>query len=432
MSEPVSTAAIEDVLSSIRRLVSEDNRREQPAEPVAEEPERVSKLVLTPSLRVAEAMDDGPDSAPELGAENSDPDKVAASGISLSMMAADDAPESETSETESVSSEDVSGAVNEYLRETANIDGNAPWSDPNATLFEAAQVEVLTDPVHIPEEVESEGVEEEREEESFAADSKSGKNQQREHEAFDTDDEASGTDTDLIEDLAGDSFEEPGENEHQDAFEEGQPEPEETALESDNAPESEDFEASPIPDHGDDRIDPPLSERAEALETAIAQSPENWEPDGDIGNDYAGGPVEPMAWQDVEEDEYEIPSPNAADLEPEITVEDITDEVSEAVTEDILAQMAEAEAPVEEAEEPAVVRPIRPEPKARTNSSDPGEDTLDLTSEETFLDEESLRELVTDIVREELQGALGERITRNVRKLVRREIHRALASQNLE
>ncbi|MFZ1726165.1 MAG: hypothetical protein WAU13_05845 [Albidovulum sp.] len=37
-----------------------------------------------------------------------------------------------------------------------------------------------------------------------------------------------------------------------------------------------------------------------------------------------------------------------------------------------------------------------------------------------------LRELVADIIRQELQGALGERMTRNVRKLVRREINRAL------
>ncbi|QEW19042.1 hypothetical protein LA6_001222 [Marinibacterium anthonyi] len=51
---------------------------------------------------------------------------------------------------------------------------------------------------------------------------------------------------------------------------------------------------------------------------------------------------------------------------------------------------------------------------------------------EAVLDEDSLRELVTDIVREELQGALGERITRNVRKLVRREIHRAFAAQDLD
>lgn len=48
------------------------------------------------------------------------------------------------------------------------------------------------------------------------------------------------------------------------------------------------------------------------------------------------------------------------------------------------------------------------------------------------LDEETLRQMVNDIVREELQGALGERITRNVRKLVRREINRALASREFE
>ena len=49
-----------------------------------------------------------------------------------------------------------------------------------------------------------------------------------------------------------------------------------------------------------------------------------------------------------------------------------------------------------------------------------------------LLDEETLHELVTEIVRQELQGALGERITRNVRKLVRREIQIALAAKRLD
>ncbi|WP_428545710.1 hypothetical protein [Profundibacter sp.] len=47
-------------------------------------------------------------------------------------------------------------------------------------------------------------------------------------------------------------------------------------------------------------------------------------------------------------------------------------------------------------------------------------------------DEEALREMVSEIVRQELQGALGERITRNVRKLVRREINRVLAAQDFD
>ena len=48
------------------------------------------------------------------------------------------------------------------------------------------------------------------------------------------------------------------------------------------------------------------------------------------------------------------------------------------------------------------------------------------------LDEAALRELVAEIVREELQGALGERITRNIRKLVRREIARSQVLKDLE
>jgi hypothetical protein len=39
-----------------------------------------------------------------------------------------------------------------------------------------------------------------------------------------------------------------------------------------------------------------------------------------------------------------------------------------------------------------------------------------------ILDEEAVREMVNRIVREELQGELGERISRNLRKLVRREL----------
>ena len=53
MSDPVTNAEVEDVLSSIRRLVSEDKRpmQSQSAEPA---PEQNDRLVLTPSLRVAD------------------------------------------------------------------------------------------------------------------------------------------------------------------------------------------------------------------------------------------------------------------------------------------------------------------------------------------------------------------------------------------
>lgn len=51
---------------------------------------------------------------------------------------------------------------------------------------------------------------------------------------------------------------------------------------------------------------------------------------------------------------------------------------------------------------------------------------------ESGLDEDVLRHMIGEVIREELQGALGERITRNVRKLVRREIHRVLAAQDFD
>ena len=40
--------------------------------------------------------------------------------------------------------------------------------------------------------------------------------------------------------------------------------------------------------------------------------------------------------------------------------------------------------------------------------------------------DDAMREMIRSIIREELQGDLGDRITRNVRKMVRREISRAL------
>lgn len=46
-------------------------------------------------------------------------------------------------------------------------------------------------------------------------------------------------------------------------------------------------------------------------------------------------------------------------------------------------------------------------------------------------DEQALRGLVREMIVEELQGQLGQRITRNIRKLVRAEIAKALATQDL-
>lgn len=67
-------------------------------------------------------------------------------------------------------------------------------------------------------------------------------------------------------------------------------------------------------------------------------------------------------------------------------------------------------------------------------ASRPGLPETDMAAADldTLLDERELRALVAEVLREELKGPLGERITRNVRKLVRREIAQALAGLNLD
>ncbi|PTQ72724.1 hypothetical protein [Celeribacter persicus] len=53
-------------------------------------------------------------------------------------------------------------------------------------------------------------------------------------------------------------------------------------------------------------------------------------------------------------------------------------------------------------------------------------------ADEDIMDEQALRDLVAQVIREELQGELGQRITRNVRRLVRREVQRALTLREFE
>ncbi|AHM02582.1 hypothetical protein roselon_00124 [Roseibacterium elongatum DSM 19469] len=87
-----------------------------------------------------------------------------------------------------------------------------------------------------------------------------------------------------------------------------------------------------------------------------------------------------------------------------------------------------------------VPRPERdPSPVEDDTGHDAIEDLGDEASPFTFpedeagiLDEETLREIVAEVVREELQGPLGQRITRNVRKMVRREIRLMLAADELD
>ena len=308
MTEPVTNAQIEDVLSSIRRLVSDEVRKEVPlAEAVEQEkPAAATRLVLTPALRVADTDEDEP-----VAAERSD----------------------------------AGAHVNDG--DIAELPEDTPWEEPGATLYEAAGVKV----VEITDEDEEALSDEESADEDIA---------------------------DIGADEADDEL--PFFVHH---------------VEPTEASEVQDQDTSDV-----DRDSGEFTARIAAVEAVVAGLEDQWEPDGTGGDDYAGHPVETLPWQDFSE----------ADKDP-----DPAPEAESFVEQDAV--------PVEEAE-------AAPDIAA---SGDAAPDDLDvLSSDETYLDEESLRELVADIVRQELQGALGERITRNVRKLVRREIHRALVAQDLE
>lgn len=78
--------------------------------------------------------------------------------------------------------------------------------------------------------------------------------------------------------------------------------------------------------------------------------------------------------------------------------------------------------------------PTAPAAAALASVAEYDEDSDDLfgAGEDAVIDMEMLRNLIAQVIREELQGPLGERITRNVRKLVRQEIARALETQKFD
>lgn len=69
---------------------------------------------------------------------------------------------------------------------------------------------------------------------------------------------------------------------------------------------------------------------------------------------------------------------------------------------------------------------------ALSSQASDGEEALLPEDDALLFNEEVLRELVRDILREELAGKMGERITRNIRKLVRAEIARSFAAQEFD
>lgn len=312
MSDAVTNVEIEDVLSSISRLVSEDTRPSRDAQPNP----MADRLVLTPAFRVPDAQEDAPEAAED--DDHGVLDDVAEAAIA-DVMESQATPDPETGNDD----------------ETSDAD----------RADEAAFVAV---------------------EDSF--------------------DDA---------DYGDSSYDD-------DSYEEENSWPVEPTQEASVPDMSGDAEPSSTT-KADDVDD--VASRVTLLQEAFSSVEEEWEPDAENESAAAPTPFEEMpeldAWEDVDDD---IASENTVPFIARATASVDADKIQDHVHSD---QMADA--------------------KALTD-----DDPEVFLSDEAVLDEEALRDLVSELVRDELQGALGERITRNVRKLVRREIHRALASMELE
>lgn len=364
MSDPVKSSDIEDVLSSIRRLVSEDYQRtpqnaahqnaapEPQADSASDETDTPvpgdTALVLTPALRVhdggkADKTVDDAASDHESGA----PDALVAQDAVLDAVADALVDEALQQDDKAGSSED---GVALAEPEPEECKGEAPVTSADALCAERME-DADTDPADI---------------------------------------------------LSPDAMYDP-------------------APANMDVPAEQAAERSPVDDahsetdESDDQSAQDASESLEAkiaaLETLIGKRNEEWEPeegDGSLAADVASEINDATAL------EWEDHAPAAEGHEPGPEVNELTPVEDQAPESEVTAEDPVTESVAEPASDGADDAILKDEPEG------------------LLIDEETLRDMVCDIVREELQGALGERITRNVRRLVRREIHRALASQELD
>ncbi|QUJ78093.1 hypothetical protein KDD17_09695 [Sulfitobacter albidus] len=360
MSKPVPHDEVEDVLSSIRRLVSETKRpmaglrndAPAPQTPQPEAAEEESRFVLTPALRVAE------DPAPMAPTDDA-PAPLRLGDVALHTELPGESTEHEPQAPLAQPDEDV---VEDVVEDDAGADRTSAHTDVTHTDPADFAAAFFDEEGGAPARETSDTVA--SDEDGFTDDEAQDEPAE---EAFEDDT----FDDETLSDAAFDD----GPVEEDAPFADASAEAVAVQMQhgdSDAAPTSEPAAAD----------GPRLTSKIAALGTAIKAIQQDFEPDGsDQAADLSPVDVAAMAW----EDDVELDGRGA---------------------------------PIEE-------------PQAEA-THDPDADVDADAGEDQLLDEAALRALVSEIVRSELQGVLGERITRNVRKLVRREIHRALTAQEME
>lgn len=374
MSNSVTNVEIEDVLSSIRRLVSDDAapKRAPDAQSDDDRAQQMGRLVLTPAQRV---MDDMPQE--EAAAE---PQPI------LLTEAFKPSEDVEHSEHQAEDSADQDVAYDD--------EGQADEPAEASVISDIIQEELAAALSEIDAQRGDDSDEEDHTEEfEDTSDSDEWLEDTAETEAAEV----------LFENVADDSAEEETETEAKldDAWEDDEPQDDVSIEDVLNALPSQDTaepeQEADVTSEDVERAQS-LEEKIAELEAMVSSRDSEWATDiEDEGENaaYERQFGESLPWEDAS-----FSSRPMAAFE-NASVEEAAAMSAEPMPEPEPEQVAETEAP-----------------------SDP--------EMGAYIDEEMLRSMVTEIVRQELQGKLGERITRSVRKLVRQEIHRALMSQEFE
>lgn len=381
MSDPVTNVDVEDVLSSIRRLVSEE-----PVQRRALEAKKTDRFVLTPALRVAVDHDEQAQQGDEAAAEAEE---------APAPLSDADAPQDDADDQPS---EQAEAAAQTPAETTANDDAEEPAVDDQ--VGDAGE-DFLTEPAAV------ETAEAAVDGRADASQSDKDHNDRDQHNQDDA--HGHGDDTDALM----------------------------------NQPQ-QDAGAEQAAFHGEAT----LENRIVGLETAIGQVQEEWEPDGSEPDADARPTRHIFQSSRAETESANQPSQDphstaeAAQATPDRTFEQelyetIAAEENETVlqagdaTLDAGGKMSEAAASPDVPTEAEDLRALDVE-ASNGGAPDTAAAMHIPLSDDQILDEDFLRDIVSEIVRRELQGDLGERITRNVRRMVRREIQRALALKEFD
>lgn len=414
MTDAVTNVEIEDVLSSIRRLVADEPRKrdtllqdsdDAPAKPAG-------KLVLTAAQRVALPGEVAEPAAEPLVAEPSPavrpapqeasqdvtpPDNEEAPLANRTLVEVEALARQLLAQTDSARQEDILTGIR-----TALFAHRAAMPDAPADRVEA---EAAPDPDPAAETVAEEGVFDDLPDLSVAV-------APIESAAPDTDHLILTTPAPEDAALELTALLAPTE-------------PVAEAPEAMPAPETEP-ETEPEPEPKQDRAATSLEDKIAELEALIGRGAGNWDPDADDRGGNAAAElsqITAMPWEDGTEDEAAgatmRDAPKAFTID--VSAPDATDDCEDAAP---YTQIDDAGPEGDET--------IYSPRDARSNWAGLHVVHSAEEVEEATLDEDQLHDLVSRIVREELQGVLGERITRNVRKLVRREIQRALSGHDLD